>query len=168
MKRLKNITILLCFLSLLAFISCSAEDKMGGGETENTETIEIESKDFPTDLFGTYRDENVALKYSQERHNTLVRKITNGEGTEVIIIKGMWIKDINTGVDTGELRIEKWTKTTKGGKTIKLEGKDSSVKKATITYDYASGTLSGTFKDGAGATYLFNGKRIGDLPAIFQ
>ena len=31
MKRLKNITILLCFLSLLAFISCSAEDKTGGG-----------------------------------------------------------------------------------------------------------------------------------------
>ena len=30
MKKLKNITILLCFLSLLAFISCSAEDKMGG------------------------------------------------------------------------------------------------------------------------------------------
>ena len=33
MKRLKNITILLCFLSLLAFISCSAEDKMGGKVT---------------------------------------------------------------------------------------------------------------------------------------
>ena len=31
MKKLKNITILLCFLSLLAFISCSAEDKTGGG-----------------------------------------------------------------------------------------------------------------------------------------
>ena len=33
MKRLKNITILLCFLSLLAFISCSAEDKTGSGGT---------------------------------------------------------------------------------------------------------------------------------------
>ena len=30
MKKLKNLTILLCFLSLFAFISCSAEDKMGG------------------------------------------------------------------------------------------------------------------------------------------
>ncbi len=30
MKKLKNLTILLCFLSLVAFISCSAEDKMGG------------------------------------------------------------------------------------------------------------------------------------------
>ena len=161
MKRLKNITILLCFLSLLAFISCSAEDKMGGGETETIETIE--SKDFPADLLGQYRDDKVYNLYSQnETKDTLFRQIKTG-GIKVILIKGTWLKDSTTGGSVGEFRIEKWTKTTKGGKTIKLEGKDSSGKEATVTYDYASGTLSGTYTDGSG-TYLFNGKRIGDSP----
>ena len=162
MKRLKNITILLYFLSLLAFISCSAEDKMGGGEPETTETIE--SKYFPADLLGQYRDDKVYNLYSQnERKDTLFYKITDGGGTEVIIIKGTWLKDSTTGGPVGDFRIEKWTKTTKGGKTIKLEGKDSNGKEVTVTYDYASGTLSGTYTDGSG-TYLFNGKRIGDSP----
>ena len=163
MKKLKNITILLCFLSLLAFISCSAEDKMGGGETENTETIEIESKDFPADLLGQYRDDKVYNLYSKDKtKDTLVRKINTGSGIEVRI-RGTWLKDSTTGGRVDEFPIEKWTKTTKGGKTIKLEGKDSNGKEATVTYDYASGTLSGTYTDGSG-TYLFNGKRIGDSP----
>ena len=36
MKLLKKITILLCFLSLIAFVSCSAEDKSGVKEGEKT------------------------------------------------------------------------------------------------------------------------------------
>ena len=45
MKRLKNITILLCFLSLLAFISCSAEDKTGvaNNPPEDTEITDGET-----------------------------------------------------------------------------------------------------------------------------
>ena len=41
MKLLKKITILLCFLSLIAFISCSAEDKSGVKEKDNADGTEI-------------------------------------------------------------------------------------------------------------------------------
>ena len=169
MKRLKNITILLCFLSLLAFISCSAEDKMGGGETETTETIEIESKDFPTDLLGRYRDDKVYSKFTDETDDTLFRQIDIGGGIKVIIINGKWLKKyFDTKGLVSNLKIEKWIKTTKGGKTIKLESievtKDSNVIEATITYDYETKTLSGTYTDSTKATFLFNGKRIGDSP----
>ena len=41
MKLLKKITILLCFLSLIAFISCSTEDKSGVKEKDNTDGTEI-------------------------------------------------------------------------------------------------------------------------------
>ena len=41
MKLLKKITILLCFLSLIAFVSCSAEDKSGVKEKDNTDGTEI-------------------------------------------------------------------------------------------------------------------------------
>ena len=41
MQLLKKITILLCFLSLIAFISCSAEDKSGVKEKDNADGTEI-------------------------------------------------------------------------------------------------------------------------------
>ena len=41
MKLLKKITILLCFLSLIAFVSCSAEDKSGVKEKDTTDGTEI-------------------------------------------------------------------------------------------------------------------------------
>ena len=41
MKLLKKITILLCFLSLIAFVSCSAEDKSGVKEKDNADGTEI-------------------------------------------------------------------------------------------------------------------------------
>ena len=41
MNLLKKITILLCFLSLIAFVSCSAEDKSGVKEKDNTDGTEI-------------------------------------------------------------------------------------------------------------------------------
>ena len=41
MKLLKKITILLCFLSLIAFVSCSAEDKSGVIEKDNADGTEI-------------------------------------------------------------------------------------------------------------------------------
>ena len=40
-KLLKKITILLCFLSLIAFVSCSAEDKSGVKEKDNADGTEI-------------------------------------------------------------------------------------------------------------------------------
>ena len=58
--------------------------------------------------------------------------------------------------------IEKWKKTTKGGKTIKLEGEyysETNGGKYTIIYDYASETLSCTFASDSGKKYLFNGKK---------
>ncbi len=177
MKRLKNITILLCFLSLLAFIGCDTESKTGGKVTPPSEpeivTIEIEAKDFPADLLGQYRDDKVYSKFTDETDDTLFRQIDIGGGIKVIIINGKWLKKyFDTKGLVRDLKIEKWIKTTKGGKTIKLESievtKDSNVIEATITYDYETKTLSGTYTDGTGATFLFNGKRIGDLPAIFQ
>ena len=41
MKLLKKITILLCFLSLIAFVSCSAEDKSGVKEKDKADGTEI-------------------------------------------------------------------------------------------------------------------------------
>ena len=41
MKLLKKITILLCFFSLIAFVSCSAEDKSGVKEKDNADGTEI-------------------------------------------------------------------------------------------------------------------------------
>ena len=68
MKRLKNITILLCFLSLLAFISCSAEDKTGiNNPPEDTEIVDGETETPPsgvteTDLPNGYYKGNLQCK----------------------------------------------------------------------------------------------------------
>ena len=161
MKLLKKITILLCFLSLLSFINCSAEDKTGvkNNPPETTETIEIESKDFPTDLLGTYQDEKVASAgYSGANFNT---KVSYDETTKKTKIEGTWLKEGTTSGQGQNFSIEKWKQTKKGGNPIKLEGEssDSGGGKYTIIYDYASGTLSGTYMHTDG-TWSFNGKKI--------
>ena len=184
MKRLKNITILLCFLSLFAFISCSAEDKMGGktppgGETETPpsepETIEeIDAEGFPPELFGTYRDERIYNKFKDERDDAKVSL----SGQE-IWMRGTQMfnkEDGSTGTQSMDSKIKKWKKTTKGGKIIKLEGESFSTKydfdtgetttvaKTVIIYDYENKTVSMTFTastytpDGVDAS--FYGKKI--------
>ena len=161
MKRLKNITILLCFLSLFAFISCSAEDKTGvkdnppedteitDGETETTETIE--AKDFPADLLGYYAHSKTGYPYTQ------VNSIMN-EGVKTTQI----LASFDNGTDKGarhSILIEKWKKTTKGEKIIKLEGeRDKGHGCYTVTFDYETKTISGTYKH-TGIDWSFSGTK---------
>ena len=181
MKKLKNLTILLCFLSLVAFISCSAEDKMGGKTPPSEpETIEeIEAKDFPKELFGTYRDDKV-FKESGKDANCDTKVSLLGQE---IWIKGYQMRhkkdgSSSTGIQVMDMRIKKWKKTTKGGKIIKVEGEsftktfdkekneETIVAKTIITYDYESKTVSVTFTtytpDGVDGS--FNGKQISKQP----
>ena len=136
----------------------------GGGGTvtppSEPETIEeIEAKYFPTDLLGQYRDENVASAgYSGANFNT---KVFYDETTKKTKIEGIWLEDGATSGQGQNFSIEKWKQTKKGGNPIKLEGEssDSGGGKYTIIYDYASGTLSGTYTHTDG-TWSFNGKKI--------
>ena len=184
MKRLKNITILLCFLSLLAFISCSAEDKTGikNNPPEDTEIVDgetgsggtgsgsssggssetetgggtgipepIEAKDFPADLLGYYAHSKTGYPYTQ------VYSMIN-EGVKTTVIQATF----DNGTDEGarhNILIEKWKKTTKGGKIIKLEGeRDKGHGCYTVTFDYETKTISGTFKH-TGVDWSFSGTK---------
>ena len=182
MRNIKTIFILVLSLILFA-VSCSNEGTTGGetginnnppendteitdGETggtgSETETIEtIDAKDFPENLKGTYRDEKVASAgFSGVNFDT---KVSYDETTKKTKIEGTWLLIKDDGTKSGQTHmpsIEKWKKTTKGGKTIKLEG-ESSISgggKYTVIYDYASGTLSGTYTHPDG-TWSFNGKK---------
>ena len=184
MWNIKKITILLCFLSLVAFISCSAEDKTGspkpegeieitgetggsgsgsgesgsgsGGETGETETTEIGN--FPPPE-GTYKDTAVTSGY------TVVSKVD--ENTTKIKGKanGTLIK---TGYSSGQpgfdFNISKWkkTKTTLEAVSDSIEDiYNTTTPKHTdisIIYDNDTQTLKITFKD-AGAECLFNGTK---------
>ena len=161
MRNIKTIFILVLSLILFA-VSCSNEDKTG--ETENTETIEtIDAKDFPENLKGTYRDEKVASAgFSGVNFDTKVSTITEG-GIQKTKIEGSWLKDgvTPTAVYPSSASIEKWKQTKKGGNPIKLEGEYvKGEEKYTIIYDYASGTLSGTYAHSDGTKASFNGKKI--------
>ena len=159
MRNIKTIFILVLSLILLLAVSCSNEDKTGG-ETETIE--EIDAKDFPEDLKGTYQDEKVASAgFSGVNFDT---KVSYDETTtKTTKIEGNWLKDGVTPADTYRAGafIEKWKQTKKGGNPIKLEGeyvKDE--EKYTVIYDYASGTLSGTYAHSDGTKASFNGKKI--------
>ena len=162
MKNIKTIFILVLSLILLFAVSCSNEDKTG--EPETTETIEIDAKDFPENLKGTYRDENVASAgYTLDSQHTKVSTITE-LGIQKTKIEGTWLKDgatPPTGNGQG-FSIEKWKQTKKGGNPIKLEGESSGSGggKYTVIYDYASGTLIGTYTHPTDGTWSFNGKKI--------
>ena len=161
-NHFKTFLITLLSLTLLFSISCSNEGTTGGGtggETETTETIE--AKDFPTELLGTYRDENVASAgYDGVNFNT---KVSYDETAKKTKIEGTWLLIEDDGTKSGQTHtpsIEKWKKTTKGGNPIKLEGEYvNGEEKYTIIYDYASGTLIGTCVH-PDVTALFNGKKI--------
>ena len=181
MRNIKTIFILVLSLILLFAVSCDTESKTGvknnppendteikgdsgsGGsetetptspsESETTETIEIEAKDFPTDILGKYRDDRVYPGYKEDGDTKL----------EYDKIKGVWHNDDNPGRgSTLDFTIGKWKKTTKGGKTIKLESEiDNTVGKGIITFDCETKTLSGKFTwSSDGVKNSFNGKKI--------
>ena len=160
MRNIKTIFILVLSLILLLAVSCSNEDKTGG-ETETIE--EIDAKDFPTELLGEYRDDILYDMYGPN-DCTKVSTITE-KGIQKTKIEGTWLLIKDDGTKSGQKHwpsIEKWKKTTKGGKTIKLEGEyysETNGGKYTIIYDYASETLSCTFASDSGKKYLFNGKK---------
>ena len=192
MRNIKKIFIVVFSLILLFAVSCSNDDKTGinnnppedteitDGETETPtspsepETIEeIEAKDFPPELFGTYRDDKVF----EESGNDADRDTEVSLLGQEIWIKGNQMrhkKDGSTGIQVMDMRIKKWKKTTKGGKIIKLEGEsftktfdkekneETIVAKTIITFDYEKKTVSVTFTtytpDGVDGS--FYGKKI--------
>ena len=173
MRNIKKIFTLVLSLILLFAIGCDTESKTGGKVTppSEPETIEeIDAKDFPTELFGTYRDER--LPNEDKFRNAKVS----------LFGQDIWIKGYQKfrkkdgsaeGIQDMDERIKKWKKTTKGGKIIKVEGEslyrrlnekneETIVAKATITFDYESKTVSLIFTaytpDGVDAS--FYGKKI--------
>ena len=177
MKLLKKITILLCFLSLIAFVSCSAEDKSGVKEKDNTDGTEItgggksgtsgtgggtettEIGNFPPPA-GTYRDDNVWNEWKDENDDTKVSTVGN-----TTKIEGM-SKSSGGGQRFG-FDISKWKKTIKNGKESKSEAVDIIVETGynftdiSIVYYYDSSTLEITFKN-AGDDCLFKGTKISE------
>jgi hypothetical protein len=175
MKLLKKITILLCFLSLIAFVSCSAEDKSGVKEKDNADGTEITgggksgnsgtggtsgtgggtettiTGKFPPPA-GTYKDKdgkNDDTKVTIEGEKTkMERGTTNSEGD-------------SSGFG---FNITEWKKTTKDGKDIKLESVDATDawgwghSNISIVYYYDTQTLNITFDTalhGSGHAFLF-------------
>ena len=187
MKLLKKITILLCFLSLIAFVSCSAEDKSGVKEKDNADGTEITgggksgtsgtggsagtgegsgtgggtettvTGNFPP-LAGTYRDDNV---WNAWKDDTKVSKLD--ENTNRITGRSK----SNGGGQAFGFDISKWKKTIKDGKESKSEAVDIVVEQGynftdiSIVYYYDSSTLEITFKSG-GDDCLFKGTKISE------
>ena len=157
MKLLKKITILLCFLSLIAFVSCSAEDKSGVKEKDNTE----EGNFYPP--FGDYKDGKIGSSTSggEDLGITKVSKVS--ENTTKI--KGYAAKSDDGGAKKFDFNISKWKKTIKDGKDIKSEAVNIVVELGndltdiSIVYYYDSSTLEITFKINYGNDYLFKGTK---------
>ena len=149
MWNIKKITILLCFLSLVAFISCSAEDKTGspkpegeaeitggsgergsggGGETGGTKTTE-ETIDFPD--WGIYIDDVIWTGWNRYDFDT---KVSTVSGKTTIVGYSL-------------------NKRTKGTKITKFQAVDIvseagyNFSNISIIYDYHTKTLKITFKN---------------------
>ena len=153
MKLLKKITILLCFLSLIAFVSCSAEDKSGVKEKDNTE----EGNFYPP--FGDYKDRKIGYSTSSGEDLTITKVSKVDENTTKI--KGH--ANSYGGAKRFDFDISKWKKTIKDGKDIKSEAVNIVVEKdltdISIVYYYDSSTLEITFKINYGNDYLFKGTK---------
>ena len=153
MKLLKKITILLCFLSLIAFVSCSAEDKSGVKEKDNTE----EGNFYPP--FGDYKDRKIGYSTSSGEDLTITKVSKVSENTTRI--KGY--AAANGGARRFDFDISKWKKTIKDGKDIKSEAVNIVVEKdltdISIVYYYDSSTLEITFKDKDGVDWSFKGTK---------
>ena len=152
MKLLKKITILLCFLSLIAFVSCSAEDKSGVKEKDNTE----EGNFYPP--FGDYKDKKIGSSTSSGEDLTITKVSKVSENTTKI--KG-YAANSDGGARRFDFDISKWKKTIKDGKDIKSEAFNIVVKPGdnltdiSIVYYYDSSTLEITFKSNSGTDFLF-------------
>ena len=157
MKLLKKITILLCFLSLIAFVSCSAEDKSGVKEKDNTE----EGNFYPP--FGDYKDEKIGTSTSGGEDLTITKVYKVSENTTKI--KGYAARSSDGGAKRFDFDISKWKKTIKDGKDIKSEAFNIVVKPGdnltdiSIVYYYDSSTLEITFKSESSSVYLFKGTK---------
>ena len=154
MKLLKKITILLCFLSLIAFVSCSAEDKSGVKEKDNTE----EGNFYPP--FGDYKDGKIGYSTSSGEDLTITKVSKVSENTTKI--KG-YAANSDGGARRFDFDISKWKKTIKDGKDIKSEAFNIKVEEdltdISIVYYYDSSTLEITFKINYGNDYLFKGTK---------
>ena len=154
MKLLKKITILLCFLSLIAFVSCSAEDKSGVKEKDNTE----EGNFYPP--FGDYKDGKIGSSTSSGEDLGITEVSKVSENTTKI--KGYAANSDDGGAKRFDFNISKWKKTIKDGKNIKSEAiveKDYGYKDISIVYYYDSSTLEITFKSNSGNDFLFKGTK---------
>ena len=151
MKLLKKITILLCFLSLIAFVSCSAEDKSGVKEKDNTE----EGNFYPP--FGDYKDKKIGSSTSSGEDLTITKVSKVSENTTKI--KGYAVRSDDGGARRFDFDISKWKKTIKDGKDIKSEAFNIKVEEdltdISIVYYYDSSTLEITFKSNSGTDFLF-------------
>ena len=153
MKLLKKITILLCFLSLIAFVSCSAEDKSGVKEKDNTE----EGNFYPP--FGDYKDKKIGSSTSSGEDLCITKVSKVSENTTKI--KGYAARS-DGAAKRFDFDISKWKKTIKDGKNIKSEAiveKDYGYKDISIVYYYDSSTLEITFKSNSGTDFLFKGTK---------
>ena len=179
MKLLKKITILLCFLSLIAFVSCSAEDKSGVKEKDNADGTEItggsagtgggsgtgggtetteEGNFYPP--FGDYKDRKIGYSTSSGEDLTITKVSKVSENTTKI--KG-YAANSDGGARRFDFNISKWKKTIKDGKDIKSEAFNIVVEPdltdISIVYYYDSSTLEITFKINYGNDYLFKGTK---------
>ena len=132
MKLLKKITILLCFLSLIAFVSCSAEDKSGVKEKDNADGTEITGggKSGTSETGGSAgtgggTETTITGKFPPPA-GTYKDKDGKNDDTEVTIegektkMKGGTTNSEGDSSGFG-FNITEWKKTTKDGKDIKLE-----------------------------------------------
>ena len=170
MKLLKKITILLCFLSLIAFVSCSAEDKSGVKEKDNTEVkekdnTEVKEKDnteegnfYPP--FGDYKDGKIGYATGSGEDLSITKVSKVSEYTTKI--KG-YAANSNGDARSFDFDISKWKKTIKDGKDIKSEAFNIAAERdltdISIVYYYDSSTLEITFKINYGDDYLFKGTK---------
>ena len=182
MKLLKKITILLCFLSLIAFVSCSAEDKSGVKEKDNADGTEItgggksgnsgtggstgtgggtetteEGNFYPP--FGDYKYREIG--YSSSGEDLTITKVSKVD-ENTTKIKGH--ANSYGGAKRFDFDISKWKKTIKDGKDIKSEAieikdNDNGYKDISIVYYYDSSTLEITFKSNSGTDFLFKGTK---------
>ena len=181
MKLLKKITILLCFLSLIAFVSCSAEDKSGVKEKDNADGTEItggsagtgggsgtgggtetteEGNFYPP--FGDYKDRKIGYSTSSGEDLTITKVSKVSENTTKI--KGYAARS-DGAAKRFDFDISKWKKTIKDGKDIKSEAVNINIvvepglTDISIVYYYDSSTLEITFKSNSGTDFLFKGTK---------
>ena len=149
MWNIKKITILLCFLSLVAFISCSAEDKTGSPKPEGETETGILTKKFPIPS-GKYKDDNI----------TEVTTVSHSDKTY-----------ISGDANDNEYFSFSISTSLKYNKSKKYEALDISVEdmldniyNPVIIYYHTTQTLEITFEirhDDVTDTYSFKGKYIG-------